>query len=216
MKYNIIIADDHKIFRDGFKLITKSIDNIEQVDEASNGHDLIEKMKTKKPDIIFMDVVMPKMDGIETTKKIHKQYPEIKIIALSAFDDDEHINKMIAHGASGYLTKNTDKKEIKNAIIYAMANKNYFSPQILTKLTNNLGKDEKEKKKKTIPYLAKREKQLLELLCQGYSTCEIAEKMYISHGTVESHKKNIMNKFGINKTLNLILFALKNGIVKIY
>ncbi len=216
MKYNIFLVDDHKIFRDGFKLLLKSINDIGTIDEAANGQEFLEKIENKKPDVVFMDVVMPVMDGAEATKKALKKYPGLKIIALSGYDNDDIMNKMIYAGVEGYITKDTDASEIQEAIKQVMDGNNYFSNHILIKLTKNtMKKKTEEKRLKNLPRLTRRELEILGLLCKGLTKWDIASQLDISERTVEKHKENLMTKTETKSTVNLILFALKNKISSI-
>ncbi len=216
MKYNVIIVDDHKIFRDGFKLLLKSIDKVDKIDEAANGQEFLEKIEKKQPDIVFMDINMPVMDGAEATRKALKKYPELKVIALTTFDGDDYVNRMIYAGIEGYLLKDAEYEEIEEAMDQVMEGKNYFSNAILMKLTKNtMKRKEEEKKRKDVPRLTKREKDVLDLVCKGLSKWDIANMLFISERTVEKHKENLMAKTNTKSTVNLILFALKNNISKI-
>ncbi len=210
MKYNICIVDDHKIFRDGLKLLLKSVDIIGSIDEAANGQEFLEKIENKKPDFVFMDVVMPVMDGAAATKKALKMYPDLKIIALTSYDDEVSLNKMIYAGIAGYLLKDTNAKEIQEAINQVMAGNNYFSSPVLVKLTKiTMNKKSEEKRLRNVPYLTRREKEILNLLCKGLSKWDIGSELGISERTVEKHKENLMNKTKTKSTVNLILFAIK-------
>ncbi len=215
-KYKIAIVDDHKIFRDGFKMVLDSFEFVDTVMEATNGNEFLELIKKEKPDVVFMDINMPVMNGIESTEKGLKKDPKMKIIALTSYDYIEYINKILHAGVVGYMLKDADYDEIGKAIKEVMAGKNYFSQKILDKLTKDtVRKSEEEKIKQKMPRLTKRENEILKLICKGYSKTEIAEKLFISERTVEKHKENIMTKTDTNSTINLVLFAIKNNLAKV-
>jgi DNA-binding NarL/FixJ family response regulator len=216
MKSKVIIVDDHTIFREGFKLVLDTIAGVKVVGEAANGRELLSLMEHNKPDLVFMDINMPLLNGVEATKKALKINPEIKIIALSSFDDIDSINNMLYAGVEGYLVKDADYTEIEKAIDDVMSGKNFFSNSILVKLTVGATKKKDEaQKKESLPELTKREQEILQLLCKGSSKSEIADKLHISERTVEKHKENLLSKTGTNNTVNLVLFALKHKMAEL-
>jgi len=214
--YKIAIVDDHEIFRTGFKLLLNKIKNITVVAEASNGIEFLDIVKKKNIDIVFMDINMPLLDGISTTEEIKKNHSEIKIIALTTFGENEYFDKMIYAGAEGYMLKNSDLDDFKKAINKIVNGGNYFSEEILTNLTRNIVSDQiKKKEKKNLPEFTKREIEILELICKGYSNNKIGEKLFISSKTVERHKRNITFKTETHNTVNLVIYAFKNKLVKL-
>jgi len=216
--YKIAIVDDHEIFRNGLKLLLSKIENITVVTEASNGTEFLEQVEKHKDDIdiVFMDINMPVLDGINTTEEIKKRFPEIKIIALTTFGDNEYFDKMIYAGAEGYMLKNSDIDDFKKAIDKIAHGGNYFSEEILVNFTRNVVSKQIEKKEKSnVPELTKREIEVLGLICKGYSNDKIAEKLFISSKTVERHKRNIILKTDTRNTLNLVIYAFKTGLAKL-
>ena len=214
--YKIAIVDDHEIFRTGFKLLLNKIKNITVVAEASNGIEFLDIVKKKNIDIVFMDINMPLLDGISTTEEIKKNHSEIKIIALTTFGENEYFDKMIYAGAEGYMLKNSDLDDFKKAINKIVDGGNYFSEEILANLTRNIVSDQINKKeKKNLPEFTKREIEILELICKGYSNNKIGEKLFISSKTVERHKRNITFKTETHNTVNLVIYAFKNKLVKL-
>ncbi len=213
MKYNVAIVDDHKIFRDGFKMVLKSLDNIGEIYEAPDGQDFLDLIKKDNIDIdlVFMDVNMPNMDGAEATEKAFKIKKDIKVIAITAYELVDYVNRMLYVGVEGYMLKDADYEEIEEAINQVMEGGNYFSKKILVSLSRSAVKTRKEeRKKKEMPKLSKRELDVIKLICKGVSTRDIASKLSISQRTVEKHKENLMQKTGTNTTVNLVIFALKN------
>lgn len=210
----VAIADDHKIFRKGVILSLRSYTNIKFVLEADNGDQLIEGIPTAEPEVILMDLRMPGKDGIEATKIISKQYPNIHIIVLSMYEDDRFVSHMMENGASGYLLKNAEPQEIRRAIMDAHE-KGYY----LNSFVNRILLKKAHAKQKVIPSLnseitlSEREKDVLKFICMEFTAQEIAQKMDISPRTVEAVKDRLMERFGSKNTAGLVFFAVKNNLV---
>ena len=213
-KPNIIIVDDHLIFRQGLKSII-TLENIANViGEASNGLELLNLLTHLKPDLVLMDIDMPHMNGLEATEKALELMPELKIIAFSMFSDEEYYYKMIDRGVKGFILKTSGINELENAIKNVMSGDTYFSNELLRKIINNFGHSNSNKP--TLQdNLTDREIEILQQICLGLSTDEIAEKLFISPKTVKSHKSNLLEKTVCKNTPALILFAIKNKIVEI-
>ena len=215
-KFKVIIVDDHEIFRIGLKLLLNKIDNVEVVAEASNGQEFLELIPKVKADIIFMDISMPILDGIEATEKVLEKYPQLKIIALTTFAKTDYFDEMIYAGIEGFMLKNSGPEDFKNAIEKVMNGGNFFSEEMLAKLTRRVVNEKIAKtKKEKLPDLSKREYEVLELICRGFSNEKIGENLYISSRTVERHKTNIISKTGTRNTLNLVIYAFKNKLVEL-
>ena len=213
----IIIVDDHKIFRKGLKFIIEEYEFAEVVAEASSAEEYFKIIEKIIPDIVFMDINLPNINGFEATKKTLKINSKINIIAMSVNDDIASINEMLNSGAKGYLEKSVDYDEIHQAIKSISEQKNYFSTNIFIKLTKNINKREKNTKS-TIKYykITKREKDVLIHICKGLSNFEISEKLFISERTVEKHKSNLFFKTNTSNALNLALFAFHNEIINFF
>ena len=211
-KPNIIIVDDHLIFRQGLKSII-TLENIANViGEASNGLELLKLLTNLKPDLVLMDIDMPHKNGLDATEKAMELMPELKIIAFSMFSDEEYYYKMIDRGVKGFILKTSGIKELENAIQNVMSGDSYFSNELLRKIINNFGHSTNNKP--TLQdNLTEREIEILQQICLGLSTDEIAEKLFISPKTVKSHKSNLLEKTVCKNTPALILFAIKNKIV---
>ncbi|HNW98687.1 MAG TPA: response regulator transcription factor [Bacteroidales bacterium] len=217
-KINIFLVDDHQIVRDGIKSLLLDSTEIEITGEASYGKELMEKIELIKPDVILMDISLPDISGIELTRQITKQYPEIKIVILSMYTQEEFITNAIAAGAKGYLPKNTTQQELFNAIMAVHAGKEYYNESVSKIILENYistvrksnetnAEDEKEN-------LSGREKQILKLYVEGLSNQEIADKLFISIRTVESHKNHMMQKLGVKSTVELVKYAIRNNIAE--
>uniref|UniRef100_UPI0032178D81 response regulator transcription factor n=1 Tax=uncultured Draconibacterium sp. TaxID=1573823 RepID=UPI0032178D81 len=211
---NIIIVDDHKIFRDGLLLLLGNFDFVTVVGEASNGEDFLSLLETTIPDIVLMDINMPKMNGIEASKIALQKYPEIKIIALTSFADDEYIEQMISAGVEGYMLKRSDIEDFEKAILKVSGGGSYFSEEIIKVITRNLYKSHEQKSKtRGLPELTEREKEILQLICSGLNNEQIADKIFLSPKTVEKHKSSLFQKTGTFNTVNLVIYAFKNELV---
>lgn len=205
---SVIIADDHIIFRKGLRTILNEIPEIKVVAEASNGQELLQILKTQQVDIILMDIKMPIMDGLEATEKITKKYPDIKVIALTMHEEIGYFNKMIDAGAIGFLLKKTNKDELEKAIKTVIEGDNYFSQEFIT----SINKHTMPKRVSNIN-LSDRELEVLELICKGFSNIEISKQLGLSQRTIDSHRSRLFEKTGAKNAPNLVLFAIKNGLI---
>jgi DNA-binding NarL/FixJ family response regulator len=213
-KPEIVIVDDHLIFRQGLKSIISLEDIANVIGEASNGIELLDLLKTLKPDLVLMDIDMPRMNGLDATEKALELIPDLKIIAFSMFSDEEYYYKMIDRGVKGFILKTSGINELENAINKVMAGESYFSNELLRKIINNFGRSANIKPS-VQDNLTDREIEVLQQICLGLSTEEIAEKLFISPKTVKSHKSKLLEKTGCKNTPLLILFAIKNKIVQL-
>lgn len=212
----IIIVDDHAIFRNGLKILLEKNKKYVVVAEASNGEEFLDLITKFPADIVFMDINMPKLDGIHATKRAVDLYKNIKIIALTSFSDKETLNKMLAAGVDGFMHKNIEPGEIDLAIQHILAGHNYFSDEILETLTKNLlNKTIKTRSEITIPQFSERELDVLKLICKGYTNQRIGSELGISDRTVERYKTQLIEKTETSNTLNLVIFAFKNKLVDI-
>lgn len=212
-KPNLIIVDDHLIFRQGLKSIITMEEIAEVIGEASNGIELLELLKHLKPDLVLMDIDMPQMNGLEASEKALELMPDLKIIAITMFGDEEYYYKMIDRGVNGFILKTSGINELETAIQKVMNGESYFSNELLRKIITNFGRTNKEKS--SHDNLTEREIEVLQQICLGLTTEEIAEKLYISPKTVKSHKSNLLEKSSCKNTPSLILYAIKNKIVQI-
>ncbi len=211
----LVIADDHEIFRDGFKLMLSKFPEITLVGEAGNGRELLELIEKENPDVILTDIKMPVMDGIEAAKKITELYPDKGIIGLSMYDDDELIIEMLEAGAKGYLIKNAGKEQIIEAIKTVYKDEPYYCKTTSHKLTQMIAKS------RFNPYkivakteFSEREKEIIAGICDEMTNKEIGDKLFISVRTVEGHRLKILEKMNVKNTVGLVVYAIKNGIVK--
>ena len=206
----IIIVDDHVIFRKGLSVILNEIDFVKVVGEASNGNELLELLRKQPADVILMDIKMPQMDGIEATKKVTVRHPGIKVIALTMFEEISYFNKMVEAGASGFLLKKTTSEELERAISQVLLDESYFSEEFMSSVNLAL----KPRQKDPAVTLTEREQEVLNLICKGFSNVEIASKLGVSTRTVDGFRARLFEKTGAKNAPNLVMYALKNGLVR--
>jgi NarL family two-component system response regulator LiaR len=212
-KIRVVIADDHEIFRKGLKNVLSRIKYVDLVGEAENGKEVINIVKKKNIDIILMDIEMPEMNGIEATRRILTLKPNMKIVALTMFNDEQYIEDMLDAGAKGFLLKNVTKQILDKAIRTIAEGNNYYSDELFSFFTKKIAG---EKSSKDIELnLTKREKEILQLICEGLNNEEIADKLSISERTVIGHKSNLLAKTNCRSTPSLISYSIKNHLVKL-
>lgn len=213
-KIKIAIADDYKIYRDGLKVGLSADDNLEIIAEADNGEDLLKEIELTPPHVIIMDLKMPILDGMETTKIVRKKFPEIKVLVVTMYDDDKFIIHLMENGANGYLLKNAEPEEIRKSI-YAVHENGYYFNDVVNKallkklvLKNNL----KPSFNQNID-LTEREMQVLKLICEEKTATEIGKEIFLSPRSVEGIRQRLIEKVGVRNTAGLVMFAVKNGLV---
>lgn len=209
----IIIVDDHEFFRSGLKMVVNRLKYAQVVGEASNGKEFIELQKDKQADMVLLDLQMPIMNGIEASEIAIRQFPNLKIVILTMFDDEEYIEKMMDIGVHGFLLKNITKELLDQALQSIAAGNTYYSPE----LWSFFGKKFSGQKKDDgiDMQFTKREKEILQLICDGLSNREISEELFISERTVIGHKSNLLSKTNCKSTISLLSFAIKNKLVTI-
>lgn len=220
MKINILIADDHKLIRDGIKNYLNDYEDFDVIAEAGNGKEVLEILKSGiRIDIILMDINMPVMDGLETTQLVLKEYPDIKILALTMINDKAYIKEMIDFGALGYVLKDSEKEEIELAIRTVSKGIKYVGGGVMEillsrkKPLSNL-KTLEDSSTDSRVILSNREKEIMQLILKGYSNTDIASQLFISTRTVEAHKRNLIMKTGVKNLAGLIVYVLENNLIK--
>lgn len=212
---NVAIADDHQIFRKGVILSMRPYGNIKFLFEAENGEDLIAKIKETEPDVVLCDLKMPVKDGIDTTRMLTRDFPRIRVIILTMYEDERFVGHLMDCGAAGYLLKSTDPSEIRKAIQDVVRTGFYLNPFV-----NKVLIKKNFAKQKTIPNLSseivvnEREKEVLTLICMEYTAGEIGERMGISSRTVEAIKDRLMERFGVKNSVGLVFYAMKNQLIE--
>ena len=211
-KIRIIIADDHTIFAEGLKTLLNLQNDIEVVSIVTNGKKLLNDLQNNNYDLILLDVNMPELDGIDTAESIKKEYPDLPILVLTMYDRKDILKKMISKGVNGYILKNSDPEELIEAIKITSSGGNFFYKNI-----------EEEIDKKNVPpkskyddtfntNLSKREKEILKLIAQGKTSSQIANQLFLSVFTVDTHRKNIASKLEIHNTADLVKYAIQLGL----
>jgi len=215
-KIKIILTDDHRIFRDGIKSLLSDNDFINIIGEASSGNELLDMLKTHKPDVIILDISMKGLSGIEVTRQISSLYPEIRIMILSMHTDEEFVINSIKAGAKGYLPKDTSKEELLDAVKILYEGGEYYSKLVSDNfLKNYIKKFKIEQNLMENDDLTQREIEILKLAASGLSNKEIADKLFISTKTVDAHKNHIMQKLKLKNTAEMVLYAVKNKIIEV-
>ncbi len=209
--HRIVIVDDHKLFRNGLKLLLSGYENMVVVDEASNGKEFIDRIEINKDCIILLDIDMPVMNGIEATRQVIGKYPETKIIALSMYGEEEYYYKMIDAGVKGFLLKNSDITEVIDAIETVANNGNYFARELLYNVVRNIKKITAAVRSN----LSERETEVLYHICKGMSNQEIATLLNISKRTVDKHRASLLSKTDSKNTANLVMYAIKEKLVEL-
>ena len=205
-KIKIIVVDDHPMVIEGMKAMLNQIRYVELCATASNAYEAMEKVKENQPDLVITDINMPEISGVELTSKLKKEFPNLKIIGMSTFNERSYIAQMIQNGADGFLVKSASKEEIETAISSVVDGKMHLS--------SDAGMSTSEQKElKNQPTLTSREKEILTLISEGFTNPQIAEKLFISLYTVETHRKNLLSKFNTNNTASLIKIAATNGLL---
>ncbi len=202
----IILVDDHRLFRSGIRYILESSGKYEIIGEAANGFELLQLLNVLKPDLVIMDILMPKMNGLEASRLALSRFPELKILVLSMYGQPEYYNALLEYGIKGYLMKDTDNEEFLIATGKIIAGENYYAQELLQSIMHE----------SNIPRLAKlsrREKEILDLISHGLSNVQIAKVLNISQRTVERHRTHLLEKTGSKDSVNLVIYALKNKLI---
>jgi len=205
MAYKIFIADDHYMVIEGIRSLLMNEKNIEWMGHAMNGASCLTSISKQQPDVLLLDINLPDISGIELCLELTKNYPDMNILGLSSYNQLSYIQKMMSNGASGYLLKNAEKDEILDAIETVMAGKKYFSKEAAAMIQEN--------RNKKIPAVTRREKEVLQLIADGYTNHQIAEKLFISSATVDTHRTSLLSKFEVKNTANLVRMAIQFDII---
>jgi two-component system NarL family response regulator len=213
----VLICDDHALFRRGLMMVLESEDGIEVVAEAEDGDDAVRKAEEHAPDVVLMDVRMPKMSGIEATRAIAESVPTARILMLTVSDEEEDLYDAVKAGATGYLLKEISIEEVANAIRAVTTGQSLISPSMASKLLSEFTNLAKQAEKKVLaPKLTDRELQVLKLVAQGLSNREVAEQLYISENTVKNHVRNILEKLHLHSRMEAVVYAVREKILDIH
>jgi DNA-binding NarL/FixJ family response regulator len=198
----VLIVDDHPVVREGLRSLLKSIEAVAEISVAANAEEALEEMRKKYFDLLVTDIHMPGKSGIDLAQTIQKDYPSTKVLAMSTFGDRSYVSEMIKNGASGFLSKNSDKETIEDAIMRIMNDEIVIGKNLEETLRPSISHGEH-------PVLTRREKEVLNFIAQGLTNKEIADKIFVSTTTVDSHRKNLLHKFNVMNTAALVAQAAK-------
>lgn len=215
-KIRVFLAEDHTIVRKGIRSLLDGQPDVEVIGEAANGREAVEQAEKLQPDIVLMDITMPELNGLEATRRIKKDFPHIKVLVLTMYTNEEYIHQLLQAGASGYLDKHTAPNELLLAIQSVSRGDPFLSPSISkTIIEEYLRQSDDTHVEDNYDKLSSREREVLQLLAEGYSYKEIAEKLQISVKTVGVHRVNIMEKLNINNSTELVKYAIRKGIISL-
>ena len=212
-KLKLYLVDDHKLFREGLKLLLSTQDFVKHIYEASNGREFIENLPLTECDVVLMDIEMPEMNGIEATREALHLHPELKIIVLSMYGDEQYYYQMIDAGAKGFMLKNTGIENVIKGIQKVAAGENFFSEELLFNILNNMR--DNSKTTADVPDNELSDREILYHVCKGESNQEIAEALFISKRTVDKHRANLLSKTGCRNTAALVMYAIKNKMIEV-
>lgn len=210
----IIIADDHKMFRDGISAIIKQEPDIELVGEAGNALEIFEMLDKNLPDILLLDISLGESDGIEITKILRERYPGLKVIIISMHSESSYVINALEAGAYGYLLKDAGKIEMLNAIRAVAAGASFFGKNVSQIIRTHFSEEQEIVEKQEMVALTKRETEVLKLIAAEHSNQEVADKLFISIRTVDTHRRNLLEKLKLKNNAGLVRYAIKNGLTE--
>lgn len=215
-KIRVLVVDDHTIVRDGICALLALAGDIEVAGEAANGRDALEMVKKLSPDVVLMDIAMPVMNGVEATRRIKKEFPDVKVLALTQHDDKEFVYPLLEAGARGFLSKAAASSELTSAIRYVHQGESFLSPSVAKLMIDDYQQGATVRERND-PYeqLTDREREILKLIAEGYTTQEIANMLVISPKTVEGHKSSLMAKLDIHSRIDLVKYAVRKGLIEV-
>jgi len=214
-KIRVLVVDDHTIVRDGICALLALAGDIEVVGEAANGSDALKMVKELEPNVVLMDIAMPIMGGLEATRRICKEYPRTRVLVLTQYDDKEYVFPVIEAGASGFISKAAASSELASGIRSIYHGDSYLSPSVARFLVEDYQYGSRRPSHDPYEQLTDRERDVLKLVAEGYTTQEIADMLVVSPKTVEGHRTNLMAKLSIHNRTELVKYALRKGIITI-
>ncbi|MDR5694274.1 MAG: response regulator transcription factor [Armatimonadota bacterium] len=210
----VLIVDDHTLVREGIRLLLESAPHIEVVGEAGDGLEAIEKVRQLKPDVVIMDVAMPRLGGVEATRRIKEEFPMVQVLALTIHDNEEYLFQMLQAGACGYVLKKARPEELIAALEAAERGEVYLSPGMAKSLVEDyLKRVEAGEEEDSYHRLTDREREILKLIAEGYTNPEIARMLHLSVKTVQAHRAHIMEKLNLHRPAELIKYAIRKGLI---
>lgn len=215
-KIKVILADDHQMFLDGLSSLLAQVKDVQVLAAVNSGKEVLDKLQNTEPDLVILDLNMPVMDGLQTTREIKKIHPQLKVMGLTMENDLQSVTGMLEAGASGYILKNTGKAELELAIRQVMKGEAYLSHSISNQLAQNLLQNFHQRNvvQNELSSLTTRELEILKMIALENSNTEIADQLFISPKTVETHRKNLMKKIGVKNSLGVYKFAVKHQLLE--
>ena len=214
-KIRVLLVDDHAILREGIKALLEKQDNIEVVAEAADGREAIPKAAQFCPDVVVLDISMPTMDGLESTRQMKKDNPDIKVLVLTMHDNEEYFFQLLRAGASGYVTKKSVSRELVSAIEAVYRGESFFCPSMAKFLLSDFLRLDKAIENTGQEELTPREREIVKLIAEGYTNQQIADLLHRSVKTIESHRSNILRKLGIHDSIELVKYAVRKKLIEI-
>lgn len=212
-KINILLVDDHALVREGIKNSLQGQEHLDVIGEARDGKEALALLAQAKPDVVIMDINMPGMGGVDATRSIKSRYPEINILVLTMYNEEAQIRELLKSGALGYILKSTSMAELVEAIEVVSKGETYFAKEVSSKIMNQLVKGNNRSKLEVS--LTNRETQILKMISEEYTNHEIAQKLFISSRTVDTHRRNLIQKLNAKNTAGLVRYAIKHKISKV-
>jgi DNA-binding NarL/FixJ family response regulator len=212
MPIRVVLADDHVLIRAGLRVLLHSLPNIEVIGEASDGHEAIDVITRHQPDVVMMDIGMPGLNGVDSTRRIIKQFPRTRVIMLSMHANEEYVGQALEAGAMGYLLKGAEPAELELVFKAVMRGETYLSPTIAKQLVQDYLSNRKEKVN-LLPDLTARQREVLQLIAEGCSTKDIANKLKLSVKTIDTHRTELMHRLDIHEVAGLVRYAIRIGLV---
>ena len=213
-KITVFISDDHAVFREGLRALLQATDEIDVVGEAENGHRAVGETRRLQPDVVIMDIAMPLLNGLEATRRISREVLSAKVLILSSYSDDSHVQQAVDAGAAGYLMKETAAKDLMEAIHEVCKGNAFFSPPIAKRLLKRWQEGYPSPKSMAAPALTTRQAEVMQLIAEGYSTKQIAYVLSVSKKTVEKHRQSLMDKLDLHEIASLTRYAIFTGAVE--
>jgi len=210
----VILADDHILVRAGIRALLEQLPEVQVVGEASDGREVMDLVKVHSPDVVLMDIGMPGLNGLEATKRLGREFPEVRVVILSMHHNDEYVWRALKVGAAGYLLKKSAIAELKTALHQVVHNEVYLSREISTRLGRNFPLYQTTQAKSPLDHLSDRQREVLQLIAEGQNTKEIAAIMKVSPKTVEYHRKQLMDALNVHDIPGLVRFAVRTGLVE--
>ncbi|MFC1712535.1 response regulator [Candidatus Poribacteria bacterium] len=214
-KIRVLLVDDHSILREGIKALLENQRGIEVVAEAENGREAVLKAAQIQPDVVILDISMPLMDGLEATRQMKRESPEVKILVLTMYDDEEYFFQLLRAGASGYVTKKAVGTELASAIEAVYRGESYFCPSMSKYLLSDYLRLDRATEHIEQVELTSREREIVKLIAEGYTNQQIADSLHRSVKTIESHRSNILRKLDIHDTIELVKYAVRKKLIEI-